>query len=66
MLNVFLSVALHTIGRMKLGHGDYLIYHTVRDLTYFLSAIIETIGLVQITRSFLPSTTEGFGQVPDK
>jgi hypothetical protein len=49
LLGIFGSVMLHTIGRQHLSHNDYIAYYTLRNLTYFIEAILGTVGLVQLT-----------------
>lgn len=53
LLGIFGSVMVHTIGRQHLSHNDSVAYYTLRNLTYFVEAILGTIGLVQLTRQFM-------------
>ena len=53
LLGMFNTVCDHTIGRYPMASTDYLLYRTLRHLTYYVTVIFDTIGIVLLVQSYL-------------
>ena len=55
MLRLFDPAFDYTIGRLRMPHGQYVAYRTLRMSTSFATVILLTLGIIMLTRSFLSS-----------
>jgi hypothetical protein len=55
MLRLFDLVCDYTIGRLRMPHGQYVAYRTLRMFTSFATVILLTLGIIMLTRSYLAS-----------
>jgi len=53
MLRLFDLVCDYTIGRLRMPHGQYVAYRTLRMFTSFAAVILLTLGIIMLTRSYL-------------
>lgn len=53
MIGTFDTVCDHTIGLDSMPHAQYVVYRTLRRLTYFSTIVLGAMGLVLLTRSYL-------------
>jgi hypothetical protein len=52
MLRLFDLVCDYTIGRLRMPHGQYVAYRTLRMFTSFATVILLTFGIIMLTRSY--------------
>jgi|SRR6516225_3111403 hypothetical protein len=55
MLRLFDLICDYTIGRLRMLHGQYVAYRTLRMFTSFATVILLTLGIIMLTRSYLAS-----------
>src|SRR5215467_11128544 len=55
MLRLFDLICDYTIGRLRMPHGQYVAYRTLRMFTSFATVILLTLGIIMLTRSYLAS-----------
>jgi len=65
MLRLFDVVSDYTIGRFRMPHNEYVVYHTLRMVASFAAVILLTLGIITITRSYLASSQSKSDATPN-